>query len=141
LNGRGGFRDPRHARAKVTSESPHEIPPSIDANGAYTDFWQGAGVDRARLSDALAQLPDTADELNAIGKRCVLAAQCLSGVLGAVCADRRRCRALNFGNFLVVRRSNCRSGEAATDGRATTAANQRKAPQQAIDPDQPRLLE
>jgi CHAT domain-containing protein len=36
--------------------------------GAYTDFWQDAGVDRARLSDALAQLPDTADELNAIGK-------------------------------------------------------------------------
>ena len=35
---------------------------------AYTDFWQGAGVDRARLSDALAQLPDTADELNAIAK-------------------------------------------------------------------------
>jgi CHAT domain-containing protein len=38
------------------------------ANGAYTDFWQGAGVDRARLSDALPQLPDTADELNTIAK-------------------------------------------------------------------------
>ena len=35
---------------------------------AYTDFWQGAGVDRTRLSQALAQLPDTADELNAIAK-------------------------------------------------------------------------
>ena len=32
-------------------------------------------------------------------------------------------------------------GHAATDGRATTTANQRKAPQQAIDADQPRLLE
>ena len=58
----------------MTSESPHEIPPSIDAIGAYTDFWQGAGVDRARLSDALAQLPDTADELNAIAKNLGVAA-------------------------------------------------------------------
>ena len=37
-------------------------------NAAYTDFWQGAGVDRARLADALPQLPDTADELNAVAK-------------------------------------------------------------------------
>ncbi|WP_108512338.1 CHAT domain-containing tetratricopeptide repeat protein [Bradyrhizobium algeriense] len=44
------------------------------ATGAYTDFWQGAGVDRARLSDALAQLPDTADELNAIAKNLGVAA-------------------------------------------------------------------
>jgi CHAT domain-containing protein len=44
------------------------------AAGAYTDFWQGAGVDRARLSDALSQLPDTADELNAIGKSLGVAA-------------------------------------------------------------------
>lgn len=34
----------------------------------------GAGVDRARLSDALAQLPDTADELNAIAKNLGVAA-------------------------------------------------------------------
>jgi len=38
------------------------------ATGAYTDFWQGAGDDRARLAGALAQLPDTADELNAVAK-------------------------------------------------------------------------
>jgi hypothetical protein len=44
-------------------------------------------------------------------------------------------------NFLIVRRSNFRSGLAATDGRATTTANQRKALQQAIDADQPPLLE
>jgi CHAT domain-containing protein/Tfp pilus assembly protein PilF len=37
-------------------------------NVAYTDFWQGAGVDRARLAQALPQLPDTAGELNAVGK-------------------------------------------------------------------------
>jgi CHAT domain-containing protein/Tfp pilus assembly protein PilF len=33
---------------------------------AYTDFWRGAGVDRIRLAQALPQLPDTADELNAV---------------------------------------------------------------------------
>ena len=38
------------------------------ATGAYTDFWQGAGVDRTRLAGALSQLPDTADELNAVAK-------------------------------------------------------------------------
>ena len=35
---------------------------------AYTDFWRGAGVDRTRLALALPQLPDTADELNAVAK-------------------------------------------------------------------------
>jgi CHAT domain-containing protein/Tfp pilus assembly protein PilF len=38
------------------------------ANVAYTDFWQGVGVDRARLAEALPQLPDTADELKAVAK-------------------------------------------------------------------------
>ncbi len=33
---------------------------------AYTDFWQGVGVDRARLAQALPQLPDTADELKGV---------------------------------------------------------------------------
>jgi CHAT domain-containing protein/Tfp pilus assembly protein PilF len=35
---------------------------------AYTDFWQGAGVDRAKLAQALPPLPDTADELNAVAR-------------------------------------------------------------------------
>lgn len=38
------------------------------ASVAYTEFWRGAGVDRARLAQALAQLPDTADELNAVAR-------------------------------------------------------------------------
>jgi CHAT domain-containing protein/Tfp pilus assembly protein PilF len=33
---------------------------------AYTDFWQGVGVDRTRLAQALPQLPDTADELKGV---------------------------------------------------------------------------
>jgi CHAT domain-containing protein len=35
---------------------------------AYTDFWQGAGIDRDLLGKALPPLPDTADELNAVAK-------------------------------------------------------------------------
>lgn len=38
------------------------------ATVAYADFWRGAGVDRARLAQALPQLPDTADELNAVAR-------------------------------------------------------------------------
>ena len=34
--------------------------------GNYANFWKGAGVDRARLADALPRLPDTADELKAV---------------------------------------------------------------------------
>ena len=43
--------------------------------GAYTDFWQGAGVDRDKLAQALPQLPDTADELNAIARSLGVAAR------------------------------------------------------------------
>jgi CHAT domain-containing protein/tetratricopeptide (TPR) repeat protein len=35
---------------------------------AYTDFWVGANVDRAKLSQALSQLPDTAEELNIVAR-------------------------------------------------------------------------
>jgi CHAT domain-containing protein len=37
-------------------------------SAAYTDFWQGAGVDRAMLAQALPELPDTAEELKAVAK-------------------------------------------------------------------------
>jgi CHAT domain-containing protein len=36
---------------------------------SFTDFWQGAGVDREKLSQALPRLPDTADELIAVAKK------------------------------------------------------------------------
>jgi CHAT domain-containing protein/Tfp pilus assembly protein PilF len=55
FNPSGGGSEKRMASRSVTSV-------------AYTDFWLGAGVDRARLSQALPQLPDTADELNAVAK-------------------------------------------------------------------------
>jgi len=55
FNPAGGGAEKRAASRSLTSV-------------AYTDFWQGAGVDRGRLAQALPQLPDTADELNAVGK-------------------------------------------------------------------------
>ncbi len=35
---------------------------------SYTDYWRGAGLDRAMLAQALPQLPDTADELKTIAQ-------------------------------------------------------------------------
>lgn len=57
---REGSADRRAASGKIVARSIATI--------AYTDFWRGAGVDRARLAQALPQLPDTADELNAVAK-------------------------------------------------------------------------
>ncbi|MCP3462691.1 tetratricopeptide repeat protein [Bradyrhizobium sp. CCGUVB23] len=65
-----GFGDPLF---NPTQEAPADrratktVARSI-ATLAYTDFWRGAGVDRARLAQALPQLPDTADELGAVAK-------------------------------------------------------------------------
>jgi len=59
-----GAGDSRAAnRPAVTKSASRAL-----VSAAYTDFWQGAGVDRARLALALPQLPDTADELNAVAK-------------------------------------------------------------------------
>ena len=55
-----GPADRRAASGKVAARSIATI--------AYTDFWRGAGVDRARLAQALPQLPDTAEELNAVAR-------------------------------------------------------------------------
>ena len=56
--------DRRAARRPGTTESASRGL----MTAAYTDFWLGAGVDRARLAQALPQLPDTADELNAVAR-------------------------------------------------------------------------
>jgi CHAT domain-containing protein len=58
-----GIGDKRAATAGTTKSAARGL-----TNAAYTDFWQGAGVDRGRLAQALPQLPDTADELNAVGR-------------------------------------------------------------------------
>jgi CHAT domain-containing protein len=67
-----GFGDPvfnpaLEGPAERRAASGKVAPRSI-ATIAYSDFWRGAGVDRARLAQALPQLPDTADELNAVAR-------------------------------------------------------------------------
>ncbi|MBI3434373.1 MAG: CHAT domain-containing protein, partial [Proteobacteria bacterium] len=53
----------RAARANSRASGPR------GGTRAYTDFWQGAGVDRAALSKALPALPDTADEIKTVARR------------------------------------------------------------------------
>jgi len=55
--------DPDEAKAPAGQRS---VSRSLSTR-AFADFWQGAGVDRAKLS-SLPRLADTADELNAIAK-------------------------------------------------------------------------
>ena len=59
----------RAAKASDTTKSAVAKSASRSiTSAAYTDFWQGAGVDRAKLAQALPELPDTADELKAVAK-------------------------------------------------------------------------
>jgi hypothetical protein len=46
-------------------ENPEKAPRII----LHEDYWPGAGVDPARLSQALPQLPNTAVELKAVAKK------------------------------------------------------------------------
>jgi CHAT domain-containing protein/Tfp pilus assembly protein PilF len=61
-----GFGDPLFGPSGVGSEK--RTASRGVTSIAYTEFWRGAGVDRARLAEALPQLPDTADELTAVAK-------------------------------------------------------------------------
>jgi CHAT domain-containing protein/Tfp pilus assembly protein PilF len=66
-----GFGDPLFNPAQDSAAAKPAAIKSASrsvTSAAYTDFWRGAGVDRARLAQALPQLPDTADELNAVAK-------------------------------------------------------------------------
>jgi CHAT domain-containing protein/Tfp pilus assembly protein PilF len=68
-----GFGDPLFDPMQDTSGDKRSATATKSAargltSVAYTDFWQGAGVDRGKLAQALPQLPDTADELNAVAK-------------------------------------------------------------------------
>ena len=65
-----GFGDPLFDPSQASGDKRNaaKIAARSVVAGAYTDFWRGAGVDRVRLAQALPQLPDTADELNAVAK-------------------------------------------------------------------------
>jgi CHAT domain-containing protein len=69
-----GFADPVFDPEQYAGDTPRPATKPGTAksaarnltNASYTDFWQGAGVDRGKLARSLPQLPDTADELNAV---------------------------------------------------------------------------
>lgn len=61
-----GFGDPIF---KAGDDAVASNAQSRTATRAYTDFWAGAGVDRARLADALPRLADTARELNDVAEK------------------------------------------------------------------------
>jgi tetratricopeptide (TPR) repeat protein len=61
-----GFGDPQFSPSGGGSEK--RMASRSLTSTAYTDFWRGASVDRARLAEALPQLPDTAEELKAVAK-------------------------------------------------------------------------
>lgn len=61
-----GFGDPQFDPAAPRADA--RIAMRSVTGVAYTEFWKGAGVDRARLAESLTQLPETADELTAVAK-------------------------------------------------------------------------
>ncbi|HEY0910612.1 MAG TPA: CHAT domain-containing tetratricopeptide repeat protein, partial [Bradyrhizobium sp.] len=67
-----GFGDPAFdPNAPISDTSQTPAPPGRRSivTRSYTDFWQGAGVDRSALSHALPQLPDTTVELRTVAQK------------------------------------------------------------------------
>src|SRR5689334_3417717 len=65
-----GFGDPLFDPAQGAGDKRAALKSAARsvASVAYTEFWRGSGVDRTMLAQALPQLPDTADELNAVAR-------------------------------------------------------------------------
>src|SRR5262249_25453689 len=55
------------ARAKLAGQSAPTSRPTMTRG--YSELWQGAAIDRAKLASALPSLLDTADELKAVAAR------------------------------------------------------------------------
>jgi CHAT domain-containing protein len=66
-----GFGDPVFDVAEREQSSARQRPDGrfASATRAYSEFWQGASLDRIKLSKALPSLPDTADELKAVAAK------------------------------------------------------------------------
>ena len=58
-----GFGDPVFSRGQIAAPTGHATVKIAARTRAYSDYWHGASVDRARLADALSPLPDSAEEL------------------------------------------------------------------------------
>jgi CHAT domain-containing protein len=66
-----GFADPVFdpaERAKALAER-RTAQTRVAVTRGYSDFWQGAGIDRAKLARYLPSLLETADELKAVGSK------------------------------------------------------------------------
>lgn len=67
-----GFGDPAfdpNASTPGQPPTPSRSGPRSIVTRSYTDFWQGADVDRSALSRSLPQLPDTAVELRTVAQK------------------------------------------------------------------------
>jgi len=66
-----GFGDPVFAPNQIAASAGQRTGTVKVAarTRAYADYWHGASVDRARLADALAPLPDSAEELKAVAAK------------------------------------------------------------------------
>jgi CHAT domain-containing protein/tetratricopeptide (TPR) repeat protein len=87
----------RKAQAGAQRTAPAK--PASRRTRAYTSYWTGAGVDRDALAKALPRLPDTADELIAIGRR--LGARKEDLHLGAA-ATEARVKSAKLADYRVV---------------------------------------
>jgi CHAT domain-containing protein len=57
------------AAAAAEQRGVHKAASRKLETGSYTNFWQGAGINRSQLGGSLPQLPETADELNAVATK------------------------------------------------------------------------
>ena len=66
-----GFGDPVFGieTADVAQRSAKKTASRKLNTRSFSEFWQGAGVDREKLAQALPRLADTADELNAVAQK------------------------------------------------------------------------
>jgi CHAT domain-containing protein len=67
-----GFGDPVFASDKAAAAPAGQRTETVEIAArtrAYSDYWHGASVDRARLAEALSPLPDSAEELKAVAAK------------------------------------------------------------------------
>jgi CHAT domain-containing protein len=64
-----GFGDPIFGPEAAPEASQRTAQARAVVTRAYSDFWEGAGIDRTKLARALPRLADTADELKAVARK------------------------------------------------------------------------
>ena len=64
-----GFGDPVFASDQTPAGQRTATAKLAARTRAYSDYWRGASIDRARLADALSPLPDSAEELKAVAAK------------------------------------------------------------------------